>query len=143
MKFLLAAIWIIYLAGGHVMATEIEVRVKNIEVVRGGNLVVMLFREQGFPKCHESAVQSRKAGKLNTEMTFRFVVEERDLAIKIHHDEDSNGRVTKNWTGIYPKEGLGFSNRQKVTLTGPPKYKRSKLNVSSAETPIEISMTYP
>lgn len=124
------------------MATEIEVHVKNIEVNRGGNLVVMLFRKEGFPKRHDSAIQSRKVEELNTEMKFRFTVEEQELAVKVHHDEDNNGRVTKNWTGIYPKEGLGFSNGQKVTLTGPPKYKHSKLNVGSAEA-FEISMIYP
>lgn len=125
------------------MASEIEVHVKNIEIERGGNLVIMLFGEEGFPKKHAHALYSQKAVHLNNEMKFRFTVTEPEIAVKVHHDEDDNGKVTKNWTGIYPREGLGFSNGQKVSLTGAPKYKYSKLTVEPSGLSIEISMIYP
>lgn len=123
--------------------TTFTVEVTNVEVSRGGNISVMIFAENGFPKIHKNAalVQTQQAAKKT--MVFSFSTDMRTLAIKIHHDEDSNGKVTKNWTGIWPKEGLGFSNQQKVSLAGAPKYKNSKLSHEQFRDGLSISILYP
>lgn len=77
-------------------------------------------------------------------MDFKFSIEEdENIAIKIHHDENRDGKVTKNWTRIWPKEGLGFSNGQKLTLTGPPNFKKSKLSKEQLKAELIIAVRYP
>lgn len=120
-----------------------EITVSGIEHRRGGNIVVFIFSDVGFPKRHDLAIQQQTQKAQGDTMTFRFDVTLQEIAIKVLHDEDENGQVTKNWTGIYPAEGLGFSNEQKVSLTGPPTYKRSKFNVADLKGGLTIEMHYP
>ncbi len=125
------------------LASELKIEVNNIDVKRGGNIIVMIFAEEGFPKIHEKAlfVQTQNAQQEVMEFKFNFALEE--MAVKVLHDENEDAKVTKNWTGIYPKEGLGFSNDQKISLTGPPKYKYSKLHKEQFKDGLNISIVYP
>lgn len=125
-----------------------ELTVTGIESNRGGNVIVFVFAENGFPKKHDLAIQQQTQEAQSDTMLFRFDINESDIdegevAIKVLHDEDENGQVTKNWTGIYPAEGLGFSKRQKVTLTGAPTYQRSKINVGELASGLTIEIQYP
>ncbi|PMJ95710.1 DUF2141 domain-containing protein [Vibrio sp. 10N.261.55.A7] len=124
-------------------AISSEITVTGIEHKRGGNIIVFIFTDDGFPKQHDRAVHQQTLKAQSETMQFHFEVNEEEVAIKVLHDEDENGRVTKNWTGIYPAEGLGFSNKQKVTLTGAPVYKRSKINASELGSGLSIEMVYP
>lgn len=123
--------------------TTFKVTVTNIDVKRGGNINVMIFAENGFPKIHNKAVLAQTQETSQKTITFSFTTDMKTLAIKIHHDEDGNGKVTKNWTGIWPKEGLGFSNNQKVSLTGAPEYKKSKLSYEQFKDGLSIPILYP
>lgn len=125
-----------------------ELTVTGIEANRGGNVIVFIFSENGFPKKHNLAIQQQTQKAQGDTMQFRFDINESDIhedevAIKVLHDEDENGQVTKNWTGIYPAEGLGFSKQQKVTLTGAPIYRRSKINVGELASGLTIEIQYP
>ncbi|MCK6263853.1 DUF2141 domain-containing protein [Vibrio sp. ZSDE26] len=120
-----------------------EIKVTGIEHKRGGNIIVFIFSNEGFPKQHELAIQQQTQRAQGDTMTFHFDVNEQEVAIKVLHDEDENGKVTKNWTGIYPAEGLGFSNKQKVSLTGAPIYKRSKIKLADLQAGLTIEMNYP
>ncbi len=124
-------------------ASGIEINVTGIDVDRGGNLIVFIFGEDGFPKIHAKALQTQTHSQLSTAMSFTFDIPQQEIAIKILHDEDEDGKVTKNWTGIYPAEGLGFSKKQKVSLIGAPVYKKSKLVRSEFESGVNIEMVYP
>jgi len=123
--------------------TTFTVEVTNIEVSRGGNVSVMVFAKKGFPKIHKNAVLVKTQEVTTRTMIFSFSTELKTLAIKVHHDQDSNGKVTKNWTGIWPKEGLGFSNQQKVSLAGAPKYEKSKRSYEQFRDGLSISILYP
>jgi len=123
--------------------SEIHINVTGIDVQRGGDLVVMIFLKKGFPKNHKDALFTQSSNKLVKNMKFVFNLNSPEYAIKVWHDENGDGKVTKNWTGIYPKEGLCFSNQQQVTLTGPPKYKKSKLTVADHKNKINIAIIYP
>ena len=125
------------------VATEFKVKVNSIDVERGGQILVMVFGKEGFPKDHGKAVFYKAQDVLQPVMEFTFEVTMEELAVKVLHDENKDGKVTKNWTGIYPKEGLGFSNDQKIGLTGPPKYKYSKLSKEQFRHGLEISVLYP
>lgn len=52
-----------------------------------------------------------------------------------------DSRVTKNWTGYVPKEGLGFSAGATI-LRGTPSFKSAKIRFLENKT-IEIVVRYP
>ena len=123
-------------------AEEINIHVTGIKPARGGTLYVMLFTKDGYPKKHAKAIETQKVAADKPEMNFGFSTDRDDVAIKVHHDEDDNGKVTKNWTGIYPAEGLGFSNGQRVKMTGAPSYKKSKIMRKNFSNLVEINLHY-
>jgi uncharacterized protein (DUF2141 family) len=127
------------------VAMEININIKNIEVDRGGNLMVFIFKKEGFPTKHEKSVQQKtvSASKDSAIVTFEIEDEKDELAFKVLHDEDMNGKTSKNWTGIWPREGLGFSNGQKMGIFGPPNFKKSKLKFDQYSQGVELIVTYP
>lgn len=124
-------------------ATEVTIKVTDIDVKRGGSIIVLIFDENGFPMAHKKALFSKSSNTLQETMMFTFNLSLEEMAVKVLHDEDKNGKVTKNWTGIYPGEGLGFSKEQKVTMTGPPIYEESKLSRDEFINGLRISLLYP
>lgn len=144
MKVFFVILWgLMMLTTNSSLASELKIKVSNIDVNRGGNIIVMIFGENGFPKIHEKAFFIRTQSAQQEIMEFKFNLVLEELAVKVLHDENEDGKVTKNWTGIYPKEGLGFSNNQKIGLTGPPKYKYSKLLREQFKDGLNISIIYP
>lgn len=129
------------------MAQEIDIKINvtGIDVNRGGNIIVMIFGEKGFPKIHKQALadQTKRANKDSLEFKFTLNTLNNELAMKVLHDENGDNKVTKNWTGVFPKEGLGFSNGQKISITGPPTYNKSKLPKDQLKTVLIIPIRYP
>jgi len=142
MKKILLAFGVLAVAPTSLVADEINIHVTGIETHRGGVLTVMVFGQNGFPKKHAMALRTKTVPADKAEMDFSFTINRDHVAVKIHHDEDGNNKVTKNWTGIYPAEGLGFSNKQRVTFTGPPSYRKSKLVGADLIKPVKIKMRY-
>jgi uncharacterized protein (DUF2141 family) len=124
-------------------AKEIAVTATNIEVNRGGDLLVFIFGKDGFPKNHDKALQVQTRQVDAGTMQFTFDIPDQYFAIKVLHDEDKNGKVTKNWTGIYPAEGLGFTNKQRVRAFGPPGWRKSHVTSAEVEEPLTIALRYP
>jgi len=122
---------------------EVTIEVNNIDLKRGGNVIVMIFSKEGFPKKHDKALVSQTKIADSEVLKFEFNLDLDEMAVKVLHDEDMDGKVTKNWSGIYPKEGLGFTNKQKVSFTGPPKYKKSMVTKEQYKNGLNISVIYP
>ena len=119
-----------------------DVVVRNVDVRRPGQLLVFIFLESGFPKDHSQAVHACRALPVKRELTLGVEVPRAiDFAVKVLHDEDMDSRVTKNWTGYVPKEGLGFSAGATI-LRGAPSFKRARIRFVEDEA-IEIAMRYP
>lgn len=128
---------------GTAMAEDIEITVTNIQPERGGNIIVFIFAKTGFPKKHDKAIFIKTVKAVQIEHKFHFDLDLDEMAIKILHDENEDGKTSKNWTGIYPKEGLGFSNGQKLGTFGPPSYKKSKITRDEYLTGVKIAIRYP
>lgn len=139
MRFILILLWSSLMSA---YADEIIVKVSDIEVKRGGSIVVFIFAEDGYPKIHNKALLVKKSKTVEKVMEFKFKIDREEIAVKVLHDENGDGKVTKNWTGIIPKDGLGFSNGQKLSITGAPTYKKSKLSREECKNGIEISVKY-
>ncbi len=125
-------------------AETVNVEVKNIMVNKGGNVMVLLFTEKGFPIKHDQAVAIHTKLADAERLTFKFNKPAFEyIAFKVLHDEDTNDKVTKNWTGIWPKEGLGFSNDGQMDALGPPNFKEAKLATASITDTVRLTVTYP
>ena len=125
-----------------VIAQEVTIQVDNIDTSKSGNILVMLYSDKGFPKDHKQALVIEVLPATQQRYLVNFLSVPDTFAIKILHDEDESGEVTKNWTGIMPAEGLGFSNGAKLFL-GPPSFKNAKLDISLITQPIKINIIYP
>ncbi|MDH3975702.1 MAG: DUF2141 domain-containing protein [Deltaproteobacteria bacterium] len=120
--------------------TAFEVTIKNIKKERGGQLIVFLFYEEGFPKNHEKSKErfifQPTAAQIKVEIQ---VPQDKRFALKVLHDENKDGKVTKNWTGFIPRDGMGFSNGARIRF-GPPAF--DKAHITYKKQPQTITMKY-
>ena len=120
----------------------VTLNVTQIDVSRGGLVHVLVFLKDGFPIKHDKALKSYFKPTEAEHMTFRIdVPADVPFAIKAHHDEDGNNRVTKNWTGVFPAEGFAFSSGAKMELF-PPTFAAAKMSLPQ-DANVSIQMRYP
>lgn len=105
---------------------ELEVTVDGIDFKRGGTVNLYIFSSAGFPTKHEEALKNYQFTVEATSHTVVISVPNTSFALKVHHDEDDSGTITKNWTGLIPAEGLAFSSGAKL-MFGPPSYKQAAM----------------
>ena len=125
-----------------ILAKSLTVNVSNIDVSKGGNLIVFLFTESGFPKNHQQAITQSTQKVSHSKQQFVFQHDLQHFAVKVLHDENGDGKVTKNWTGIYPHDGLVFSNQQTLGMFGPPNFSQCKVIATETQTQ-SLSLKYP
>ena len=125
-----------------VNAREILVQIENINTAKPGNILVMLFAREGFPKDHAKALAIQTLPAVVDNMRVEFSAVPAEFAIKVLHDEDETGKVTKNWTRIIPAEGLGFSQGARLRFR-PPSFASAKVKLSDTDSPITIRIIYP
>ncbi len=61
-----------------------------------------------------------------------------EYAIKLYHDENNNGKLDKNFTGI-PKEGYGFSNNPQAFF-GPASYEEARFAFSVPAKTVNVNL---
>ena len=119
----------------------IQLAVEKIKYERAGQLVVFIFTDEHFPKQHDKAqmtfITPVRAKQAIMEIE---VPTDRLFAIKVLHDQNMDQKVTKNWTGIIPKDGLGFSNNARIFLS-PPSFAEASIQYHPALTPV-IAIQY-
>ncbi|MDH5232187.1 MAG: DUF2141 domain-containing protein [Gammaproteobacteria bacterium] len=114
---------------------SIDVTIENIKTNRGGQLVVFVFSEHGFPRSHKDAVlQYIKAVDQESTVMKIKVPARGHFALKVLHDENKDLQVTKNWTGIIPRDGMGFSNGARIRFA-PPKFSDARITYSENTSP--------
>jgi uncharacterized protein (DUF2141 family) len=123
-------------------AKDIQVQIHNVDTTKRGEILVMLFEKNGFPKNHLAALRINTLSPDSSILSTTFTLVPEEYAIKVLHDEDKSGTVTKNWTGIFPAEGLGFSNGAKLRF-GPPSFDDAKLTLTGETQPLVIELIYP
>lgn len=120
---------------------DLTLQITNIDLNRPGEIVVMVFQEEGFPKDHQKAVKKYHLDPVEKQHQLSIQVPNGKFALKIHHDEDRSGTMTKNWTGIIPAEGVGFSSGAKVKF-GPPSFKSAQME-SPESGEVSVAIIYP
>ncbi len=124
---------------GNLMTSEVVI--KGIGHERGGDLVFMVFEKDGIPKDHSKAIYKKSISPNSTEFKLNIDLPNGEFALKVHHDENADGKVSKNWTKILPGEGLAFSNGARVRF-GPPSFKSARL-LGEESQEVELKMIYP
>ena len=115
--------------------------INDIEPERGGIISIYVFLEEGFPVKHDKAIKHYSTTPTGISQSIKIEVPGVPFAIKVHHDEDASGKVTKNWTGSIPAEGLGFSSGATLGF-GPPAFDEAVMILPESGH-ISISIIYP
>lgn len=97
--------------------------------------------KKGFPGKHEQAY-ANQAKKItgSAEKVIFDNVPHGSYAISVVHDENSNGKLDKNFIGI-PKEGVGVSNNPIIGMGGP-KFDPCAFLLNTGELELTIAMIY-
>jgi len=107
-----------------------------------GVALVSIFRSpRGFPDETSEAVANRRALIANRRATVVFENLPCGIyAVTVHHDENDNGRMDRNWLGI-PREGHGASNDPQGSF-GPPDFSECSFLLTSKDLAIKIFLRY-
>jgi len=113
---------------------NIEVRVEGIRNGIGEVGVALFSNPKGYPTHLEHAYETEwvksKAGRETINVIFEGIPFG-EYAVSVVHDESGNRKVDRSTLG-FPKEGVGFSNKQRVKLSAP-KFRKSKFPFSNGE----------
>ena len=94
-----------------------------------------------FPDEHNEKFYRKETGKI--EGASSTVVFENlptgKYAIKVLHDEDSDGKIKKGM--FLPKEGIGFSNYESIGLTNRPAFDKATIDIT-ADKKVSIKINY-
>lgn len=114
---------------------------------RNGTVLCKLYDPSGkYPSSSMKGARGARATPVATGdglaaiCTFRNLVAGR-YAAAIAHDENGNGKVDRTMIGL-PKEGYGFSNNARVSITGAPSFRRASFAVNG-DTRHEVRVVYP
>jgi uncharacterized protein (DUF2141 family) len=67
-------------------------------------------------------------------------IEPRKYVLSFLDDENMSNRMEYTWVGM-PKEGFGFSNNQKASITGAPSYEKCIVDLKT-DKKIEVEFEY-
>jgi uncharacterized protein (DUF2141 family) len=101
----------------------------------------VVFRSPaGWPDNRAQAIVQGGFPIANRQAEQNFQVPAGRYSIVVIHDENSNMRLDRNFFGI-PKEGFGFSNNPRVTLSAPS-FQAAAVSVTCPATQVEIHLIY-
>jgi uncharacterized protein (DUF2141 family) len=117
---------------------SLEVVVTGLESDKGQLMIAVLDSAEMYDGGKTTFVQEMVAIKGGGGAATFEGVPYGTYAVKIFHDENSNGKLDTNFVG-YPKEGFGFSN-DAMGKFGPPSFDDASFSIDSAERRIEIKV---
>jgi len=128
---------IIFLSVAQAQEVEIaslEVRVEGIKDQKGEIGVALFNHKLGYPTHLEHAYETEwvplQEGQKTADVVFD-TIPPGEYAVSVVHDTNGNRLVDRSRLG-FPKEGVGFSNDQKVTLRAP-RFENAKMALSAGE----------
>ena len=95
----------------------------------------------GFPGDSSKAGKTTKSKIVNGQAVCIFAdVVPGDYAVSVFHDENSNGKLDRNFIGM-PKEGVGASN-DAAGHFGPPKFDDARFSYKGGRSVLAIHVKY-
>ena len=123
--------------------STLTVRVEGIRNHPGEVGVALFQNPKGYPTHLEHAYQLEwvplQTGQTTVEVVFEGVPFG-EYAVSVLHDENGN-RVLEQSTLGFPKEGVGFSNGQRVTFSAP-KFSHAKFPLTAPQQHLVIPLEY-
>lgn len=120
---------------------SLTIKVKDLRNSTGVVQFALYNDADGFPDLDYNSYYRISAVKIVNGVS-EFTFENLPLgkyAVKVLHDEDSNGKIKK---GIFlPKEGIGFSNLTELSIRRKPSFFNTGFDLSSNKT-MYIKMVY-
>lgn len=109
---------------------------------RSGLLRLALFRTaEGYPEDNTRAYRTLSVGVCGDACEVSLPqVPAGTWALAVLHDENSNGKLDRNFLGI-PVEGVGASNAAASRL-GPPKFEDARFVVGTDDVRLGVGMVY-
>jgi uncharacterized protein (DUF2141 family) len=134
-----------YAAQGGTKVNHLNSRLKVIGARNPkGKIGVALFQQAaGFPEDTSKAIRAQDVDIDTNTMSAQVVfgdLPEGVYAISVRHDENSNGKLDKNFVGI-PKEGYGASNNA-AKKRRAPKFDEATFLLNGTGQTIEIKLIY-
>ena len=122
-------------------ANVIKVVVVDFHSNKGQANCALFGSADGFPETSAKAIKTTNAKIEKQQALCGFSgVAPGDYAVAVFHDENSNGRLERNFMGI-PKEGVGASNDAKGKF-GPPKFDDARFNYGGGSKTLTIHVQY-
>jgi uncharacterized protein (DUF2141 family) len=114
------------------------VNIQGIQLSKGGELSVGIFKKENFPKVGKQLVSIEKEVTA-TQMQVAFNNVPVGLyGVVVFQDIDKDKDLKTNFVG-FPKEPIGFSNGAKIKL-GPPSFEDAQVKVELGKT-LTLSIT--
>ena len=116
----------------------------EVRELRNSNGVVQFFlydHKDEFPDEHNEKFYRKETAKI-VDASSTVVFENLPTgkyAIKVLHDEDSDGKIKKGM--FLPKEGIGFSNYESIGLTNRPAFDKATIDIT-ADKKVSIKINY-
>lgn len=140
----LAAIGSAYAEGSEPPAAGLlTVNIKGILVEEGGQLIVSLYsgKDNWLKAERASARQTLPVvAASDIQIIFQELPLDREFAVQVVHDRNSNGELDFQWFPPKPKEGVGVSHN--TFRMGPPDYAAAKFELQESAKTITIDMHY-
>jgi uncharacterized protein (DUF2141 family) len=123
------------------LTTTLTVEINGLRNGKGQVCVSIFADASAFPKDAVNAVQSQcvKITDIPLQVTFGNL-QPGNYAITVMHDENSDGKLNRNFLGI-PTEGFGFS-RNPVIYFGVPKFDDTVFPVTEPSTTTQVNLNY-
>ena len=121
----------------------LTIRVTGVRNTKGRIALALFASEAGFPGDASKAVRLQQAEINAQTLSAQFVLEGipyGQYAVSVFHDENSNGKLDKNFVGA-PKEGYGASNNPRKRM-GPPPFEEARFSLNQPSQSIEIKLMY-
>ena len=119
---------------------DLEIIIAGIKNTNGQLMISLSKGKEGFPHanyCKQLFFTDFTSPKFN--LTIKNIPEG-NYAVSLLHDEDNNGKMTRNIIRI-PKEGFAFSRNYNVVLRAP-KYNEANFDIDTIKKPIILKMQY-
>ena len=128
------ALFLSFALARDVKIPRLEVRVEGIKHIKGEIGVALWDSKLGYPTHLEHAYEAswiKVNGEEKTVATVFDTMPAGEYAVSVVHDTNQNRKVDRSFFG-FPKEGVGFSNDQKVVMSAP-RYHKSKFALAPGE----------
>lgn len=117
---------------------DLTIKIVGLETDEGNLIVALINNAEAFDS-NSSAVRDESVAVTRGEGLANLrAVPYGTYAIKVFHDENSNGELDTNFVG-FPKEPFGFS-MDAMGKFGPPTFEQAKFEIASPKFALTINM---